>query len=90
MSYSVIGIGCTLFSIIRSSSGAHSCHKSNSEPDRIEMITMDGKSQKIWAAELAEYPSKKGKSYAGYWILQPNMHLPKARTHQSATRRLCV
>lgn len=83
MSYSVIGIGCTLFSIVRSCSGSHGCHNSNPEPDRIEMIIMDGKSQKISAAEWVEYPSKKGKFYAAIgYCKQPCIHQQREHTNQ--------
>ena len=84
MNYSVIGIGCTLFSIVRSCSGAHGCRNSNPEPDRIEMIIMDEKSQKIWTAEWVEYPSKKGKSYAAIgYCNQPCSHQHRENTNQS-------
>lgn len=44
MNYSTIGIDFTLFSIVRSCSGAHGCQNSNSEGERIEIIIMDRKS----------------------------------------------
>ena len=91
MSYSVIGISCTLFNIVRSCSGVHGCQDSNLEADRIEMIIMDGKSEIIWAAESEEHPSKEGMFYAAIGCCnQAGMHPSQMRIHESATVRLYV
>ena len=89
MSYSVINIGCTLFSIIRSSSGAHGCHNSNSGPDRIEMIIMDGKSQKIWAAELSILRRKANPMPAIGYCNQTYTHQNREHTNQPQGAYAC-